>query len=170
MRVRTAVFAMIASATPALADCALDKIEAALAAPLDGLKRLDRDVSESQSTEGGAWIIYREKDGRVNTITRIDGGESGRQETRLSVVNRKTYGIASTRIDYMRHAFVEDAGPNAIVGRKTAYYFFCDGKLYLPPGEYAMMDTEAYKAAAGDALNLTVKDKDIADFTKGLAR
>ena len=161
---------MLSAATPAAADCALDKIETALSAPLDGLKRLDRDVTDVQPTEGGQWQIYREADGRVNTIFRVDGGESGMGERRLSIVNRKTYGIAVTRVDYMRHAFVEDAGPNATAKRTTDYYYYCDGKLYLPPEGYSMVDATAYKASGLEAQAMMVKDKDVADFTKGLAK
>lgn len=161
---------LLATTSVHAADCPLDKIETALAAPLDGLKRLDRDVTDVQSTEGGQWQIYREPDGRVSTIIRIDGGESGMAERRLGIVNRKNYGIAVTRVDYMRHAFAEDAGPNAIAKRSTDYYYYCDGKLYLPPESYAMVDLVTYKASGLQAQAAMVRDKDIADFTKGLAK
>ena len=42
-------------------------------------------------------------------------------ERRLAIVNRKTYGIAVTRVDYLRHAFIEEAGPNATAKRTTDY-------------------------------------------------
>lgn len=152
------------------AECPLGEIEKALSSSLDGLKKLEREVTDVQSTEGGLWEIYREKDGRVHSIIRIDGGESGMGERRLSTVSRKAYGIAVTRVDYMRHAFLEDKGPNATASRKTDYYYYCDGKLYLPPADAAMFDIEAYKANGNDARKLMVLDKDVADFTKGLAR
>jgi hypothetical protein len=159
------------AATPLhAAGCDTGKIEAALASPVDGLKKLERDVTDIQSTEGGVWQIYREQDGRVHSIVRIDGGESGRSERRLSVVNRKAYGIAVTRVDYLRHAFIETAGPNGTAKRTTDYYYYCEGKLLVPPNDVAMFDTEAYAKAGDDAQAAMVKDKDIADFTKGLAR
>jgi hypothetical protein len=152
------------------ADCALDKIETALAAPLDDLKQLDRDVTDVQSTEGGTWRIFREDDGRVHTIMRIDGGESGMSERRLSIVNRQTYGIAVIRVDYLRHAFIENAGPNGTARRTTEYYYYCAGKLYVPPADYSMLDAGAYTKAGNDAQSAMIRDKDVADFTKGLAR
>ena len=152
------------------AECPLGEIEKALSSSFDGLKKLERDVTDVQSTEGGMWEIYREKDGRLHSIVRIDGGESGMGERRLSTVSRKAYGIAVTRVDYLRHAFLEDQGPNATAARKTDYYYFCDGKLYLPPADAAMFDVEAYTASGKDAQKLMVLDKDVADFTKGLAR
>ena len=161
---------LLTSAQALASECALGEIEAALTAPIDGLKKLERDVTDVQSTEGGQWQVYREADGRVNTIIRIDGGESGMGERRLSIVNRKTYGISVTRVDYMRHALAEDAGPNATAKRTTDYYFYCDGKLYMPPEGYAMLDLAAYKAAGAEAQATMVTDKDVADFTKGLAR
>jgi hypothetical protein len=166
-------FAMFALAmfitAPAFADCPLDKIEAALASPTDGLKLLEREVSDVQSAEGGVWQIYREKDGRVHSIVRIDAGESGRSEIRLSPVNRKTYGIASTRIDYIRHAFVEE-GPFGIVRRTTDYYYYCGGKPYVPSGNSTTVDREQYGKDALEMQSRMVLDNDVADFTKGLAR
>lgn len=170
MKLPLSLLILVALSTVAAADCPVDKIEAALASSVDGLKKLERDVSDVQSTEGGVWQIYREADGRVHSIVRIDGGESGMGERRLSIVGRKTYGIAVTRVDYLRHVFVEDAGPNGTAKRTTDYYYFCDGKLLLPPADYFMGDLEAYKAAGTEAQKAMVLDKDVADFTKGLAR
>lgn len=162
------IAALMLLTVPAQAECALDQIEAALNAPLDAMKPLERDVTDVQSTEGGAWQIYREKDGRVNTIIRIDGGESGRQDTRLSIVNRQTYGIASTRTDYIRHAFME--GPFANAKRTTDYYYFCGGKVYLPDPNSSMVDIGQYPKNATAAQKAMLDDRDVADFTKGLAR
>ena len=161
---------LVTSLAAGAAECPLGDIEKALSSSLDGLKKLERDVTDVQSTEGGVWQIYRENDGRVHSIIRIDGGESGMGERRLSTLSRKAYGIAVTRVDYMRHAFLEDQGPNATAARKTDYYYFCDGKLYLPPAEAAMFDIDAYAASGREAQKMMVFDKDIADFAKGLAR
>jgi len=169
MKFISALVALLLAATPAAADCPLDRIEAALASSTAGLKQLDRDVSDVQSTEGGVWQIFREKDGRVHSIIRIDAGESGRNETRLSVVNRQTYGIASTRIDYIRHAFVEE-GPFGIVRRTTDYYYFCGGKPYVPGATGATVDRVQYEKDATEMQRRMVLDKDVADFTKGLKR
>lgn len=171
MKLPLAAAMLFASAlSAAAAECPLGEIEKALSSTLGGLKKTEREVSDVQSTEGGVWNVYREKDGRVHSIIRIDGGESGIGERRLSVVSRKAYGIAVTRVDYMRHAFLEDQGPNATAARKTEYYYFCDGKLYTPPADAAMFDIEAYAASGNDAQKAMVLDKDVAEFTKGLAR
>ncbi len=160
---------ILALATPARAECDLDSISTALSASLDSMKPYEREATEARSTEGGAWQIYREKDGRLNTIVRIDGGESGMQETRLSVVNRHTYGIASTRVDYLRHAFVEE-GPFGDYKRTTTYYYFCSGQAYVPPESASMVDAESYRKEAGERKAEMLDDKDVAEFTKGLAR
>ncbi len=171
MRIATALLVLLmVTATAHAADCPVSSIEDAVAAPLNSLKLLERDVTDIQSTEGGVWRIYREADGRVNSIIRIDGGESGMGERRLSVVNRKTYGIAVTRVDYLRHAFIEDAGPNGTAKRTTDYFYFCDGKLLLPPADHFMGDIKDYESRGLEAQNAMLKDKDVADFTKGLAR
>jgi len=170
--IRTLALAVaLAICGPALAaECPLSDIEKALAAPLDSMKPLEREVSDIQSTDGGTWSIYREKDGRVNTITRGDFGESGRGELRLSIVNRNTYGIAKTRIDYNRHAFLEDQGPFAIHKVTTEYFFYCDGKLYLPGITGATMDLDQYKKDGDEVMASILSSKDVADFTMGLKR
>lgn len=164
------IFLLTASASASAADCAVNSIEKALAAPLTTLKMLEREVTDVESTEGGVWQIYREADGRVHSIVRIDGGESGMGERRLSVVNRRTYGIAVTRVEYLRHAFIEDAGPNGTAKRTTDYFYFCEGKLLLPPADYFMGDIKDYGSRGLEAQNAMLKDKDVAGFTKGLAR
>ena len=170
IRVLTALI-MLAVCGPALAaECPLSEIETALKAPLDQMKPLERDVSDVQSTDGGTWSIYREKDGRVNTITRGDFGESGRGELRLGIVNRSTYGIAKTRIDYIRHAFLEDQGPFAFHKVTTEYFFYCDGKLYLPGATGATMDLDQYQKDGAETLAAFLSSKDIADFTKRLEK
>ena len=168
MRTTAVAFLVLAAGPSANAQCPLGRIEAALAAPLDGMKPLERDASEARSTEGGSWQIYREKDGRVHSIIRIDGGESGRNDTRLSIVDRRTYGIASTRTDYIRHAFLE--GPFANARVTTDYYFFCEGKIYLPDPSASMVDMEKYPKDAEEVRARMIEDRDVAEFTKGLKR
>ena len=164
------IIAMMLCGPALAAECPLSEIERALAAPLESMKPLEREVSDIQSTEGGTWQIYREKDGRVNTIIRGDYGESGRNEMRLSIVNRNTYGIAAKRIDYIRHAFLEGQGPFAFHKVTTEYFFYCDGKIYLPGETGATMDLAQYKKNGEAAQAVFLSSKDIADFTKGLKR
>ncbi len=126
-----------AAATATAGECPVGGIETALTAPLDGLKMTEREVTDIQSTEGGVWRIHSATDGTAHSIIRLDGGESGSGEHRLSIVDRQTYGIAVTRVDYLRHAFIEDAGPNGTAKRTTEFFYFCGGKLYTPPAEVA---------------------------------
>ena len=160
---------LLATCSTAIA-CPVDRIEQALGTPLAGLKKIERTASDVQSTEGGVWRIYQGKDRKLSTLVRIDGGESGMSERRLSVVNPRTYGIAVTRVDYLRHAFIDEAGPNGTAKRTTEYFYYCDGQLYVPPMEYATLDGAAYAKAGADAQKAMLGDKDVADVTKGLAR
>lgn len=166
---RLTIFALCISSSTALADCDLNAISTALDASLDKMTPKEIDVTDVQSTEGGVWRIYREADGRLNTIIRIDAGESGMQETRLSVVNRNTYGIASTRVDYLRHAFIEE-GPFGIARKTTDFYYFCDGKPHVPGENGSMVDREQYPKDAMEKRALLLDDKDVAAITKGLTR
>lgn len=165
-----ALAAVMSLPPAALADCPVGNIEKALGASLDGLKKIEREVSDVQSTEGGVWRIYRKKDGALQAIVRLDGGESGMSERRLSVVSPKAYGISVTRVDYLRHAFVDQGGPNGTARRTTEYYYYCDGKLVVPPAEYATVDTAAYARTGEEARRAMVLDKDVASFTRALAR
>lgn len=161
---------LLATGSAAAADCPVGSIEKALSAPLDGLKKVEREVSDIQSTEGGVWRIYRKKDGRLNTLVRIDGGESGMGERRLSVVSPDAYGIAVTRVDYLRHAFAGDGSPNGTAKRTTEYFYYCAGKLYIPPVQYATLDGTDYAKAGEEARKAMLEDKDIVELTKGLKR
>lgn len=154
----------------ALADCPVGDIEKALTTPLDGLKKIERPVSDVQSTDGGVWRIYRKKDGRLANLVRIDAGESGMGERRLSVVSPDAYGISVTRVDYLRHAFIDDAGPNGTAKRTTEYFYFCGGKLYEPPREYATLDSVEYPKSGDAAKKAMLDDKDVLELTKALKR
>jgi hypothetical protein len=154
----------------AFAECPVDAIEKALLTPLDALKKVEREVTDVQSTEGGIWKIYRNKDGRLHSLVRVDGGESGMSERRLSVVKPDAYGITVTRVDYLRHAFAEAGGPNGTAKRTTEYFYFCGGKLYLPPMDYATLDGADYAKAGAEAQMAMIGDKDVADVTKALKR
>lgn len=156
--------------TTVLAACPVDKIEKALATPLEGLKKVERAVSDVQSTEGGVWQIYRRKDGQLIALLRIDGGESGMAERRLGVVSPDAYGISVTRVDYLRHAFIDNGGPNGTAKRTTEYFYYCGGKLYVPPVEYATLDGTEYAKAGAEAQKAMIGDKDVADVTKALKR
>jgi hypothetical protein len=169
MRPLLTLVALMSFSAVSLADCPTSAIEKVLAAPLDGLKKIEREVSDVQSTEGGVWRIYRKKDGMLQSIVRLDGGESGMSERRLSVVSPKAFGITVTRVDYLRHAFIDQAGPNGTAKRTTDYYYFCDGKLVVPPLEYATVDTAAYAKAGEEEFKAMVLDKDVSGFTRALA-
>jgi hypothetical protein len=150
------------------AECPLADIEKILNAPLDRMTPIEKEVSEIQSTEGGLWQIYKDKKGRIHSIVRNDYGESGRGELRLSILDGKAYGISRTRYGYIRHAFLE--GPFAIAQRNTDYYFFCNGKVYLPAAEGAMVDLERYPKDAAEAQQAIIGSPDVAEFTKDLAK
>lgn len=161
---------LVCCSTTVLAGCPVANIEKALAAPLDGLNKVERAVSDVQSTEGGVWRIYRREDGQLNALLRIDGGESGMGERRLSVVSPDAYGISVTRVDYLRHAFIDNGGPNGTAKRTTEYFYYCGGKLYIPPMEYATLDGGEYAKAGAEAQTAMIGDKDVADVTKALKR
>jgi hypothetical protein len=171
MRFSLAAALLFATATAASAgECPVSRIEEALAAPLEQMKMTERPVTDIQSTEGGVWRIYAGADGTVHSVLRLDGGESGRGERRLSIVDGEAYGITVTRVDYLRHAFIDEAGPNGTAKRTTEYFYVCGGKLHLPPADFATPDLVAYAAAGEAAIRTMVLDKDVADVTKVLKR
>ena len=171
MRIAFAAGLLFASAAAASAeDCPVSRIEEALTAPLGQMKMTERSVTDIQSTEGGIWRIYAGPEGKVHTILRLDGGESGSSERRLSILDGEAYGITVTRIDYLRHAFIDEAGPNGTAKRTTEFFYICGGKVYLPPAQFATPDLEAYAAAGQAAIRMMVQDKDVADVTAGLKR
>jgi hypothetical protein len=168
MKIISIFLIILLSAATARAECPIDRISEALAAPLGHMKPLERQASTLQSTEAGEWQVYREPDGRVHTIIRKDYGEGGRTEQRLSVVDKNTYGIAKTHIGYIRHIIGD--GPFAVTHQSTEYYYYCGGKLYMPAETWGTVDRETYPKAGLEAKHSLLNDKDIADFTQGLAK
>ena len=170
MKLPLAALLIVTLGTAARAECPVAEIEKALGQSLGSMKMTEREVSDIQSTEGGVWRIYQGRNGSLHSIVRIDGGESGMGERRLSVVDAKAYGIAVTRVDYLRHAFIDDAGPNGTAKRTTEYFYYCGGSLFLPPADFATPDLALYAKAGEEAQKTMVLDKDVAPFTKMLAR
>ena len=170
MRLTLAAAALLGLSSAALAECPVPEIEKALNQPLDGLAMSEQPVEDIQSTEGGVWRVYRAADGSVQSIVRIDAGESGMGERRLGILSPSNYGIAVTRVDYLRHAFIEEGGPNGTAKRTTEYFYFCGGKLHLPPEQFATQAMAGYAEAGEAAKQIMVLDKQVQAFTKGLAR
>lgn len=170
MKILFTILFMSAACGTALADCPVGEIEKSLAAPLDGLTKQERQVSDIQSTEGGVWRVYRKEDGTLSSLVRIDAGESGMGERRLSVVSPDAYGITVTRVDYLRHAFIDNAGPNGTAKRTTQFFYYCDGKLHVPQMEYATLDGTEYAKAGAEAQRVMIQDKDVTDVTGPLKR
>lgn len=170
MKLPLAALLLLTLGTVARAACPVAEIEQALGQSLAAMKMTEREVSDIQSTEGGAWRIYHGRDGQVHSIVRLDGGESGMGERRLSIVDADAYGIAVTRVDYLRHAFVDDAGPNGTAKRTTEYFYYCGGRLFLPPADFATPDLALYATSGEEAKKAMVLDKDVGEFTRALAR
>jgi hypothetical protein len=170
MRLSIAAAVMLGFCGTAFAECPVADIEKALNLPLDGLSVSEQEVEDIQSTEGGVWRIYRREDGNVQSIVRIDGGESGMSERRLGIHSMADYGITVTRVGYLRHAFIEEGGPNGTVKRSTEYFYFCGGKLHVPPEQFATVDVKEYAKAGEEAQALMLGSKEIAEATKGLKR
>ena len=169
-RIIAAALLLLPLPSAARAECPVSEIEKTLAAPLDALRKTEREVSDVQSTEGGLWRIYRGKGGKLAALVRVDGGESGMGERRLGVLRPDAYGIAVTRVDYLRHAFVDGAGPNGTAKRTTEYFYYCGGKLYVPPAEYATLDGGEYAKAGAEAQKAMLGATEVADVTRGLKR
>ena len=162
---RLCLLLQLGSAGPAQS-CDLDPLTAALAAPLEQRQALEFEVAVPQMTEGGVWRIYRDNTKNVTDILRLDGGESGRIETRLSFAGPRLYGISRTRFDYIRHAFLE--GPFAIARVETHFYYFCGGKPYAPPQDSTMLDNPVHVKEAEAARAGFLRAKEIAAYVGGL--
>ena len=169
MKILFTMLLILGNCGMAFADCPAGEIEKSLTASLEGMKSEERPVTDIQSTEGGIWRVYRGPNGALTTLLRLDGGESGMNERRLSVLNPSAYGISVTRVDYLRHAFIDDAGPNATAGRRTEFFYYCGGRLYLPPEIYATVGAD-YARNGDAAQKAMLMDKDVEALTKPLMR
>lgn len=135
------LLSMCLATSPALAcDPALfDRITV----PMPTLADETIDVSELTSTEGGEWQVWRNADGAVDQLARIDYGEMGRVAARLVVSSADAYAITQTTVLYSAPLYVEGSMP---IREETDIYVFCSGEL-AGPGEGFTLDA-AYVAAA----------------------
>jgi hypothetical protein len=101
-------------------DCAVDRILAVLTTPLDDLKAIEREATESDATDGSIWYIYSGANGETIHIRRVDIGENYNIETRLSILDENTWGISRTDSYYLWKY-----GP--IRRSDTTYFFYCHG-------------------------------------------
>jgi hypothetical protein len=114
--------------------------------------------------------VFNEAETSVTEVQSTEGGESGMDETRLSIVDDGAYGVARTRVDRLRHAFIDDAGPNGTAKRTTEHFYFCDGQLYLPPEMYATLDNSADAKTGEESRKRMLLDKGVAALTRSLKR
>jgi hypothetical protein len=170
--------AILSLSKPALADCGIDAMMAAIEAPLDSVQSVERDASDVKSTEGADWKIYRDKDGRLNTIIRTDYGETFRLETRLSVVNRKDYIIEEHHERYSNpigDLLPKLPGENEAVRLPSyriikTYFFFCGGRALVPQNYEPLPGEENFAAKAAELKRMMLDHPDIKEFTVGLVR
>lgn len=63
-----------------------------------------------------------------------------------------------------------EGGSNGTLKRTTGYFYFCGGKLHVPPEQFATVDVKEYAKAGEEARGLMLGSKEIAEATKGLKR
>lgn len=172
---------LILCSSSAFAECNPWKIEQALSNQLENIQPKDIPATNVASTDGGLWRIFREPDGRLNTIIRYEFGESYRREIRLSVINRSTYGIAVSNIRYLYEYPYFDAESNGVSIRNISYFYYCDGKPFLRNNESfpnyrefnlhsGFENQNAYSDEALKIRNEFIDDPDVQEITKGLRR
>jgi hypothetical protein len=113
----------IAAAAPLLA-CPIEKIAHATREPLDRFKKIEVEARKWRSLEGGHWLIYLRQDGVPHSIVRIDYGETGQWQVRVSFVDKQTFGIVVTTLRY--DAPIDPSRQARVVESVSTEAFFCD--------------------------------------------
>jgi hypothetical protein len=116
----------------ALLACPIDRIAQATREQLGIYEKTEVGALENHSTEGGTWHIYRKRNGALHSIVRTDYGETGQRQTRISFVDKHTFGIVVTTLRYDAPIYLKDEVQ--VVERVATEYFFCDKSnvVYVP--------------------------------------
>lgn len=166
---KPASFLVLAAAmivSPAAAACDGPLLKRLMDAPLPERASDTIDVMEQQSAEGGTWEIHiDETSGKPRYLVRTDFGETGRQQTRLTIAAPDSFAIARIRFIYSAPIYI--AGSD-VIRQETDFYVYCDGKLALPSPEDAG-DRPDYRRAADEAWK-TFEAGEISIHVAGLKR
>ncbi len=87
-------------------------------------------VSDRESTEGSAWQIRSIKKTAHVSISRIDFGEGGQQQSTIVFLDRRNFAIRTTTLTYREPIY---ASKVSVVERRVVRdYYYC-GEITYPP-------------------------------------
>ena len=150
------VFALL-SAT-AHAACDYDKASDAADLLLSNKADVEIEVSQQESTEGGEWLIYFDKNKVPQNIQRTDYGEMGRITYRLSPGIAGNF-LLSSREESYAVPFTEQG--SFTIREAIEHFQFCDGKLDLPQ-EWSL--DSPYAISARNITDFFFTAKEIASY------
>jgi hypothetical protein len=100
----------------------IDKIVHATREPLGKYQKTEISALELRSTEGGVWHIYGKRDGALHSLVRTDFGETGQLQTRASFVDKCTFGIVVTTLEYdAQYPLSVRCGLSTVSRRNTSF-------------------------------------------------
>lgn len=112
--------------------CPLDRLRQIVKEPLTGYEVREVAAAERRSTEGGVWRLYFHSNGQLHSVVRIDFGETGQWNARISFIDARNFGIVDRVLRYDL-----PISPNRsvqIADESSTTYLFCDyDKLVIAP-------------------------------------
>lgn len=130
LRYCVSLASMAAMTVGSVEACPIEELVQINKEPLRAESRVEVSVTRQQSTEGGQWQIYFRANGTLHSIIRLDLGETGQKELRVSFLDRRNFVVVSTTRYY--DAPIEPLKDVKIESEITKLYFFCDEMVYLP--------------------------------------
>jgi hypothetical protein len=148
--------------------CPIDKIAQATREPLGTYEKTEVDVLEYRSTDGGVWHIYRKRDGALHSVVRTDFGETGQLQTRISFVDKHTFGIVVTTLRYDAPIYLKDQVQ--VVERVSTEYLLCDKSnvVYVPASPQDESSALAAIRKAKEERAMLFGAKEIAPYLKDI--
>jgi hypothetical protein len=126
----TLLLLCLAAPVRAAAPCDLVALQRLAHAPLTGLRKVERQLARSQSTEGGVWHLYFQTNGTLRRIVQTNYGETGRNDIDVTFRTRRAFVITERAIQYREPLF---SSTDAVEARlESTSFFFCDGTIYPP--------------------------------------
>jgi len=135
---RTISFIALAAAlhVPPVFACSVDELKKVAEDQLDRLPSSMVHEPEARNGESNAsamWQMFEGQSGTPHSFVFTYFGHIGQTKVRLSFLNRRDFVIVETKIGYAEPVTAENRSGKFKV-EAPQFYFFCDGRLKLPPG------------------------------------
>ncbi|WP_125461742.1 MULTISPECIES: hypothetical protein [Rhodomicrobium] len=119
-----AIFVFSIAFTNLVKACPVGQLAALSKETLGELRKEELPAGDNDSTEGGQWQIFIRDDASLHSIIRLDFGETGQRQIRLSRLNRREFAITLNNLRYDIPLNANDRVDTDTANKISKVYFF----------------------------------------------